>query len=96
MKDSRKFGLIDLLACVGYGFAASFLLVVVLLLTGPEVLAGGHTEGAGGLDNLMKGLTIVFFGGGILFSLAAGWVRAMIRKRTGSDSSDGWWPTDPL
>jgi len=96
MKDPTKFGVTDLLACIGYGFGASFLVSMVLFLTVPQVLAGGHTEGAGGLDNLMAGLTIVFFGGGILFSLVAGWVRVVIRKRTGSSSSDDWWPPPPL
>jgi len=96
MNDSTKFGVTDFLACIGYGFAASFLLAAVLWLTVPQVLAGGHTEGAGGLDNLIAGVMIVFFGGGILFSLAAGWVRAVIKKRTGSNSSDDWWPPPPL
>ncbi|HEY6251748.1 MAG TPA: hypothetical protein VI685_17460, partial [Candidatus Angelobacter sp.] len=81
MNASAKFGITDLLCCVGYGFAASFLLAAVLFLTVPQILAGGHTEGAGGLDNVIRGLMIVFFVGGILFSLAAGWVLAIIRGK---------------
>jgi len=96
MTGTTKFGVTDFLACLGYGFAVSFLLCGLLWVTAPQILAGGHTEGAGGLDNLMAGVTIVFLGGGILFSLVAAWVRVVIKKRTEGNSSDDWWPPPPL
>jgi hypothetical protein len=93
MKSSGKFRPVDLLLSIAWGFTASLVLDIALSGLAPEVLAGGHTEGAGGLDNLMMGLAIVFFGFGIVFSLIAGWILA---KRRQDKSSDGWWPPPPL